>query len=61
MIDLEHDSGGLADSYRGRWHIVYPDGKISVGMKKSTAKNYQRIFGGWLVKRISKKPLDKSE
>lgn len=41
-------SGGLtlADRYRGRWYVRYPEGQRSIGMTLSVARTYRRLFGG---------------
>lgn len=33
-----------------RWRVIYPDGKRSERMDKSTAKEYASMFGGKVIK-----------
>lgn len=38
----------LADRYRGKWYVRYPEGFRSIGMKWSVARTYRKLFGGTL-------------
>jgi hypothetical protein len=40
------DSNSCLQWGRGRFYVVYPDGKRSTSMYYTTAKDYASIFGG---------------
>lgn len=36
----------LADRYRGRWYVRYPEGDRTIGMRLLVARTYRKLFGG---------------
>lgn len=45
---FQRSTGGLVhvEAMRGRWCVMYPDGRHSVAMAYDTASDYASMFGG---------------